>query len=845
MANRLGLDPKDFKHIKSDAHSTTLQHKNGHMLTINHNVLGPNDKATLKALSNVGGQYQTPLDADETKHQSQAQYGRVIQKAKGGKIDAPTRLQYEPERFPEEDTHSVGSIDKTGNDVHHYGGNKREAINKARDLEKSGHTKVYVTNSKGITVPHYAGGGEVDDGQDIDGQMNVTVQNGKQYKNKPQEESATHKAFRYTKEAITPTYQPKFGYAQGGLAGGTGSDGDPMSKIHEFVKSISASPTKMAEGGEPNKTFLGAEVYGTGIAKSKPQESSNSSAGDNQPWPSPSQTSVGKSVAAKHESGQYQDVPQEANGGEIEVPCKYCGGGKTPTMYAEGDEVVPTPDYANTPLNQIALPKDPESDSVIGRGVTDTPGARMIKNAWQNRPGNGTVFNTPQDQERQKLQAQQPSYDTSNPTEVTPQDVEATKANANVDALQQKTAQAQQDANSADQTAATQAGQQQSDPFSMGQFNNAVTQASGIQNKQLANQVNERRAALQTFQNSFQDLNNERRAHVADIQNGYIDPEKYWDNHSKVAAGIGMILAGFNPTSRPNAAIDFLNNQINRSMDAQKMNLSAKDNLLKANIAQFGNLQAGTLMTNAMLNDTMATQLQQAALGASNPLAKQAALGAAGQLMQQAAQFQRQLAMQQTMMKLANGAGTPGTQEQAIAMMSAVNPEGAKVYRDAFVPGVGMSRSLTPIPEEVRQQIASGQKLQNATMDLLNYSKTHTNLNPLSPEYKVGTTKAMVLQQMVREGMLGTVFRESEKPLLAQFVNENPAGAMKKLSSDPKLKTLLESSINQLNETKKTYGLPTAPQQQPPKQGVNPREGQTGVLNGQRVKMINGKLTPI
>ncbi len=362
---------------------------------------------------------------------------------------------------------------------------------------------------------------------------------------------------------------------------------------------------------------------------------------------------------------------------------------------------------------------------------------------------------------------------------------------------------------------------QPSDMFSTAGYQGATNEMANIGHQQLTQQIAQRQQAMDEYKSHAAKLEEERSNHIQDIKDGYVDPNKYWDSHSKVASGIGMILAGFNPTNRPNAAIEFLHHQLDRSLDAQKANLGAKQSLLQANLHHFQDLHQATLMTQAMLNDTMATQLQSAGLQAKNPLARQAALGASATFAQNAMKFQQELAMRRTMMQLASGAGTAGTQDQAIAMMSAVNPEGAKVYRDAFVPGIGLSKSLTPIPEEVRQQIVSGQKLQNAATDLLNYSKTHTNLNPMSAEYKVGVQKSRILQQMVREGLLGTVFRESEKPLLADFVADNPAGAMKRINSDPKIRTLLESSINQLNTLKQNYNLPTQQQQHQPQESVS------------------------
>jgi len=378
---------------------------------------------------------------------------------------------------------------------------------------------------------------------------------------------------------------------------------------------------------------------------------------------------------------------------------------------------------------------------------------------------------------------------------------------------------------------------QPADQFSTAGYQGAVNELAHIQRDQLANQIQARQDAMDTYKNSLSELEQERHAHIQDIQKGYVDPNNYWKDHSKVATGIGMILAGFNPTNRPNAAIEFLQHQMNQSLDAQKANLNAKNNLLAANLHHFGDLHQATLMTQAMMNDTLAQQMQQAALNAKNPLAKQAALGASTQLMQNAMLFQRQLAMQRTMMNLANGGGNPETQAQAIAMAKMVSPEYGKTLGEAFVPGVGLSKSLTPIPENVREQIASGQKLQNAAQDLIHYTATHTNINPLSAEYKVGTQKALILQQMVREGLLGTVFRESEKPLLNAFVNENPANAFKHFTSEPKLRTLLESSVNALNATKQTYGLPTA---QVPSEARQPSAPQYQKMSGVNYQKVPG-----
>lgn len=57
----LGINPKDYKYLKSDDKSTTLQHKKGHILTIAHNVLSPKNQAILKALATAS----KPTESEE------------------------------------------------------------------------------------------------------------------------------------------------------------------------------------------------------------------------------------------------------------------------------------------------------------------------------------------------------------------------------------------------------------------------------------------------------------------------------------------------------------------------------------------------------------------------------------------------------------------------------------------------------------------------------------------------------------------------------------------------------------------------------------------------------------
>lgn len=326
------------------------------------------------------------------------------------------------------------------------------------------------------------------------------------------------------------------------------------------------------------------------------------------------------------------------------------------------------------------------------------------------------------------------------------------------------------------------------------------------------------------FNEQYNRLDAERKAHIEDIKAGHIDPNKYWvgdkdgnGSHSKIAAGIGMILAGFNPTSRPNAAIEFLNQQMDRNLQAQKENLNSDQNLLAANLKQFGNLKDATDMTRMMQMDLVHNELLAAASKAQSPMAKAAALQAAGQLQMESAPLFQNFAMRRAMMSLANGAnsGDPSNTaaaEQMIAYARMTDPEKAKEMESRLVPHVGMA--TIPVPPEIRQKLTAHQNLASAATELQSFIKSHGGLwNRMSPDDRAKAA-ALVLpvQAAFREGTLGTVYREGEQPLLDKAVKGQPLDfASYIVNTEPtKIKTLLESNLRQANILKANYGLPVS-----------------------------------
>lgn len=194
-------------------------------------------------------------------------------------------------------------------------------------------------------------------------------------------------------------------------------------------------------------------------------------------------------------------------------------------------------------------------------------------------------------------------------------------------------------------------------PGVMGQKLSAAAEAEAIgkegqqQAATLGKSVEDQQVNAKHFQDQYDALNKERLAHIQDIKNGQINPENYWKDHSKILSAIGLIIGGFNPTGSGNAGADFLNKQMDRNIEAQKANLGSKQNLLAANLHQFGNMRDATDMTRIMQGDIVSNQLKIAAAKASGPIAKARALGMAAKIDSDHAMLAQQMAMRQTLQK--------------------------------------------------------------------------------------------------------------------------------------------------------------------------------------------------
>lgn len=108
------------------------------------------------------------------------------------------------------------------------------------------------------------------------------------------------------------------------------------------------------------------------------------------------------------------------------------------------------------------------------------------------------------------------------------------------------------------------------------------------------------------------------------FQDKEIDPDQYWQSHSKIAAGIGLLLSSAGDAAGARggtSALDVINRGIDRDIDAQKNSQEHAMNLWKMNREALGSKLAADLATKNQLYTGLKYKIDQAAAQAKGPLA--------------------------------------------------------------------------------------------------------------------------------------------------------------------------------------------------------------------------------
>lgn len=334
----------------------------------------------------------------------------------------------------------------------------------------------------------------------------------------------------------------------------------------------------------------------------------------------------------------------------------------------------------------------------------------------------------------------------------------------------------------------------------------------------------QRQTAFTDFQNATKKNQTDRQLIQEELKNGQIDPGHYWGSLStpaKISTSIGLLLSGIGSGlgHTENMAMQYLNKQIDNDINAQKANLGKKENLLSANLKEYGNLRDAYEATRIQQNDTVINQLKAAAATAQDPLAKARAQQLIAQKEQEMAPRIQAFDMNRAMVSAAakdaqSGSGT-SQQEAMLPWLRQINPEHAKEIETRLVPGVGMAQ--VPVPQSTRDTLVAKQTLDKLGKDFYDWAaKNSGSLNP--KVIAEGKTKAAELQSLYRNSINGGVFKKGEQEFIGNIVDADPTKFFNSIRVLPKLKEVINSNDSQLRLLKKSVGLPTnqqlAPQQQ-------------------------------
>jgi hypothetical protein len=159
--------------------------------------------------------------------------------------------------------------------------------------------------------------------------------------------------------------------------------------------------------------------------------------------------------------------------------------------------------------------------------------------------------------------------------------------------------------------------------------NTALAEAQGEEGTKAAKAYQDTATAIGALptQQAIIKKNSDNDAALAkSFQSGAIDPDHYFQNHSKVAAGIGILLSGLGQAIgagkvQGSGALDVIQNGINRDIEAQKQNSGQKLTLWQMNRQALGNDLAANATTQNQLYTALQHKISATAAASQKPVA--------------------------------------------------------------------------------------------------------------------------------------------------------------------------------------------------------------------------------
>ncbi len=193
--------------------------------------------------------------------------------------------------------------------------------------------------------------------------------------------------------------------------------------------------------------------------------------------------------------------------------------------------------------------------------------------------------------------------------------------------------------------------------------------------------ITARQNILADFGKKHQEFQAEQKSFLQDLANQKIDPNHYvesMDSSQKVATAIGLILGGIaSPYSHGNPALEFLNKQIDRDIEAQKQRIEQKKTLFGANQELYHDSTLAENATRMQMNDIYSHQIQLNAAKLGTPAAKAKADSATAKFGLENVQLLQQNAVRAAVLNAVHqgGAGLDATSLAQAGLMTSAQAE--------------------------------------------------------------------------------------------------------------------------------------------------------------------------
>lgn len=195
------------------------------------------------------------------------------------------------------------------------------------------------------------------------------------------------------------------------------------------------------------------------------------------------------------------------------------------------------------------------------------------------------------------------------------------------------------------------------------------------------------------------------------IEDGQIDPEHYWKNHSWIQSAVGMIIGGGAAGGgNPNPAYEIIKQGIDRDIAAQQHNLESKGNLWKMNHQSMQDAVAANLAAKDQAYIMAQQKVLKAGAEARGPLARAESERVAG-LLQNDINMQKQIYGLHEGLSNRAGTGTEAEHDQYLMTARRLNPELAKDAESKTAPSIGVSK--IPLTEAHRDALISMKDMQD------------------------------------------------------------------------------------------------------------------------------------